>query len=129
MVSRSSNLSCTRGMVHPQIHLINPGCPLPGIALQCRLVALNTIHYFILFLLSTTITPNWSKIFPPHGEPSVVSKVFPLDCLGHTDYTDSRCLPLLSLLKQSTLPALSRTHALSLGLRSLKEGLQKIGSV
>ena len=30
---------------HNKIHPISPGCPRPSIALQCRIVALKTIHY------------------------------------------------------------------------------------
>ena len=41
------------------IHLICPVCPRPGIALQCRMVALNTIHFsqwlFGKFLVSRII--------------------------------------------------------------------------
>ena len=36
MVNRSSDLSCTRGMILNRIHLISPGCPWPRIALQVQ---------------------------------------------------------------------------------------------
>ena len=49
-INRSSDRSCTWGMIHIKIHLISPGYPRRSIALQCRIVAFNTIHS------STTIT-------------------------------------------------------------------------
>ena len=33
-------------MIHTKIHLHSSGCPVPSIALQCRIVAWNTIHCF-----------------------------------------------------------------------------------
>ena len=36
--------SCTRGMIHNKIHLINRYCPRPSISLECSVVAWNTIH-------------------------------------------------------------------------------------
>ena len=47
-VDRSSNRSCTSGMIHNKIHRNSPRCPQPIMALQCRIVAYNTI-LFILF--------------------------------------------------------------------------------
>ena len=35
-VNRSSDRSCTRSMIHNKIHLINPSCPRPNIALQLQ---------------------------------------------------------------------------------------------
>ena len=35
-----------QGYDSQQIHLINPGCPHSSIALQCRIVALNTFQYY-----------------------------------------------------------------------------------
>ena len=37
--STLSDRSCTWGMFHRKIHLINLGCPWPGIALHCRIMA------------------------------------------------------------------------------------------
>ena len=45
--NRSSDPSCTRGMRHNKIHLINPGCPWSSIALQVQNRVLKT---FISFL-------------------------------------------------------------------------------
>ena len=36
VVNRSSDRSCTRGMLHNKIHLTSPSCPLPSIALQVQ---------------------------------------------------------------------------------------------
>ena len=36
--------SCARGMIH-NIHLISQGCPRPSLAVQCRIIALNTNHF------------------------------------------------------------------------------------
>ena len=44
-VSRLSDWSGTWGMIYTKIHLISPGCPWPSIALQSRMVALNTNHF------------------------------------------------------------------------------------
>ena len=51
----SSDRSCTRGMIHNKIDLISSDCTRPSIALQCRIVAWNTIH-FILFHLFLTVS-------------------------------------------------------------------------
>ena len=45
LVNRSSDRSCTTGMMYNKIHIISPGCPRPDIALQCKIVAENTIHF------------------------------------------------------------------------------------
>ena len=42
------NWSFIWGMIHSKIHLINPVCPLPSLAIQRRNVAYSTIHTFIL---------------------------------------------------------------------------------
>ena len=41
-----SILACTRprGMIRNKIHLISPGCPLPSIALQCRITCRTSTH-------------------------------------------------------------------------------------
>ena len=39
LVNRSSERSCTRGMIHNKFISLPPGCPRPSIALQCRIVA------------------------------------------------------------------------------------------
>ena len=39
-------------MIHNKIHLTSPGCPWPSIALQCRIVAQNTIHFIIFYSVS-----------------------------------------------------------------------------
>ena len=36
LVNRSSDWSCTRGMIQHKIHLNNPGCPRPSIALKMQ---------------------------------------------------------------------------------------------
>ena len=36
LVNRSSDWSCTGGMIHNRMHLIVPGCPRPSIALQVQ---------------------------------------------------------------------------------------------
>ena len=60
LVNRSSNWSCTRGMIrnkqckinalkekiHNKIHLISPGCPRPSIALQCKIMTHLKHHPF-----------------------------------------------------------------------------------
>ena len=33
-------------MIHNKVHLISPGFPQPSIALQWRIMAWNTIHFF-----------------------------------------------------------------------------------
>ena len=43
---KCGNQSCTWGMIRTKIHLISPGFPRPSSAIQCRIVALNSIHLF-----------------------------------------------------------------------------------
>ena len=31
--------SCTWGMIHTKVHIINPSCPRPSIAIHCRIMA------------------------------------------------------------------------------------------
>ena len=52
-----SDRSCTRGMVHNKIHLINPCCPGPSIALQVQNRGLKQHHSFILY--PWLIPANW----------------------------------------------------------------------
>ena len=47
-VNSSNNRSCTRSMIHIKMHLFSPGCSLPSIAFQCRVVALNSIYFLNL---------------------------------------------------------------------------------
>ena len=54
MISRSTDRSCTRGMIHNTILLISSCCPRRSIALQCRIVALKTIHFMFIPCL------NWN---------------------------------------------------------------------
>ena len=85
-VKRSSDRSCTWGMIRYKFHLISPGCPQPSIALQCRtkpktpfiplyqgsltmsvhfqcrIVAQNTIHSFIHSFITVLI-----KLLISHG--------------------------------------------------------------
>ena len=35
-------------MLHYKIYLISPGCPLPGVALQCRIVTYTTFYFIYL---------------------------------------------------------------------------------
>ena len=39
----------TRGMIHGKIHFISPGCPRPGIAIQCKIMANNTNHFIFYY--------------------------------------------------------------------------------
>ena len=58
LVNRSSDQSCTRGMIHNRIHLISRSCPGPCLALQCRIVGLKTL--FISFLREFAAHNDWS---------------------------------------------------------------------
>ena len=52
--------SCTWGVVHSEIHLIRLDRPRPSIALQCRIVVQNTLHFhFPLFReINLFVTPH-----------------------------------------------------------------------
>ena len=77
--SRSSDRSCTWGMIHTKIHLISPGCPDPGLALQCRMVSWNTIHSFSI---SSAVAKSQYAVpeKPPHYLRELCARINGFDC-------------------------------------------------
>ena len=66
LANRLSDRSWVWGMIHNKIHLICTGFLRPSIALQCRIVALNTNHLsFLQLKIPWKVLAIWAEIENP----------------------------------------------------------------
>ena len=61
LVKSSIDRLCTRGMIQNTIHLISPGCPRPGIALQVQDLGLKHHSYHLHPAWLRDLMQEWHK--------------------------------------------------------------------
>ena len=66
LVNRSSDLSCTGGMIHNKILLITPGWPRLNIALQCGIRGVNTTNFIFWLTHMDILWPRCTLSFKCH---------------------------------------------------------------
>ena len=77
MVNKSSDRSCTRGMIHNKMYLIIPGFLRPSIASQNRIMAYNTLtHSIHLIAISLTIYISFTQRMPAVVPHQIISYKF-----------------------------------------------------